>query len=225
MSNNIPSLKQLEPNNTFYIYVSGKFDGNTVVPQRTIICANAADKDPQKRDWPVTVKVSAYDIESHDRLVLLRGHSVDAAGALEDDLASCLVQYHRTSATEFKDLLDSKNPEIDGEITEDDIRRIDFMKKRNLLSNLLKKKLKTINSKDERKLLNNIILERNKYAHGVFVYLPESKEPMIRYRKSDDSIVCASVSEEHFNSFMKCYFHLQELLTEVKNTINSSAGS
>ena len=221
MGNEDVVLLALEPNDQYYIYVNGVFEGNSVLRKRTSICANPSSENPLDREAAVELLVGGYDLESHDHMVLLRGHAMDASGALEDSAAQCLIEFLKSCPGQFEELLNSKSKEIEGEITEEKIKRLEFMSKRNLISNLLKKKVKQLPSKSERKLLNDFILERNKYAHGVFVYLPPEMKIMIRYRASNNTNVCADVTPEHLYSFLDSYHCLNDFLSKLTTEVKS----
>ena len=93
------------------------------------------------------------------------------------------------------------------------INAMDFMAKRDLLSSLLKKD-KRLSRNSNTKLLYEYILERNKYAHGVFCLFAPELKPILQYEENG-KMIWALIEKDHIVSFINTYHHLDAWLTAL----------
>lgn len=95
-----------------------------------------------------------------------------------------------------------------------------FMQKRKVFSQIFEMKgfeitcLTPIEAKDLRKEINDIILERNKYAHGVIIIDCMSWEAQIKYfhGKERYDVITPEIGNHFFNRCQECVRQLDKLI-------------
>ncbi len=137
-------------------------------------------------------------VVEHDQLMRLRGQAVDFVSDVEDRLDNLLIDYFSSNA-EMGGMLDEAGIPL-ADVKE--IPKLDFMACKNLLSQLLKKDERLGGKRGYTKLLNDIVLERNKYAHGRFYFLSPNNTPLLQWQESNGQICYAEVSRQNITDFL-----------------------
>lgn len=109
----------------------------------------------------------------------------------------------------------------------DKYSKLDFMGHRTLLSDIIKSKkdpilneiIKEYESKKLRKVMNDFILDRNKYTHGDLMYFQNMRTTIIKYIHEGIEQY-ALVSQEIIESFISCYENLNVFLGKLLKELN-----
>ena len=150
-------------------------------------------------------------------LLLLRGQAVDYASDVEDLLHEVLALYLEQRALGI-DLL--RKQIKDNTAAECAVRKLDFMGRKNLLSSILGKDKLLGGKNGYTKLLNDIILDRNKYAHGKFYFHVGESVTVIQW-KLGETKKCAKIEPDLLQGFADCCLSAYEWLSSLKNQLSS----
>ena len=149
----------------------------------------------------------------------LRGKANDTSSHLDSSLKNLITTYLNLNRNMIIDLkLEGFNVSDHFQTIERKVNKIDFMKRRGILSEILKKDKRLGGKNANTKLFHDFILERNKYAHGVFCLLIHDYIPMLHYELGGN-LEYAPVTEEIIKSFIDTYLFLDNWLSELANKI------
>jgi len=155
---------------------------------------------------PVHIQSCTVD----DKYYRLRGEANDLASELENSLDSLLQSYFNWNPEKIELLNRFMKKNISPIHINQTIKTLDFMKCRNLLSQILKKDKRLNGRNGKTKILHKFIMERNKYAHGLFGYLHPDGLVVLQYEDENKSQVTSILTEEILNSFIKTYHEMQK---------------
>lgn len=149
-------------------------------------------------------------------LTVMRTKAIDNVGHLEDKLDSLLIDFF----TRFP--VECRRVKLIGANVRDEIKSLSFMQCRDILSEILNVH-QELGGRNRQMtgLFFDVIVERNKYAHGVFYFLKDYKALMQYESKRNKVFGCVSI--DHIRSFNIAVLDLLEWLVELSGVVRGLA--
>lgn len=152
------------------------------------------------------------NFEFPEKLEILRGKALGHAAHIEYQLRDFLINYLNNAYLKKDYSKVNKYLENEGNIKNDllgiteiaeKVSKLDFMKKKSMLSNILKNDSAFQYDKQKTKLLYNYILERNKYGHGLICMLVPEQKFVLRHGAIYNKEFYSLIENKHLDSFIE----------------------
>ena len=134
------------------------------------------------REFSISIPLALN--QANEQLMKLRGKAVDYVSDVEERLDKLLGDYFAANTDQVDAIINKYNiPNASVE----SIARLDFMDCKNILSQVLKNDNRLGGKRGYTKLMNDLVLDRNKYAHGRFYFGPNNT-PLLQWQDSKGQV-------------------------------------
>jgi len=144
-----------------------------------------------------SVSIPAALNQANEHFMKLRGRAVDYISDVEERLDKLIVDYFAANADQMGTIVNIYHiPDASAA----SIARLNFMACKDILSEILKNDARLGGKRGYTKLINDLVLERNKYAHGRF-YFGTNNTPLLQWQNSKGHVHYGKVDDSLISLF------------------------